>query len=179
MTTNVIKKGSNWLLVIGIVMVVLGMIGLSMQIALTITSLIFFGFLTIFAGVVQFVKIFSDEEAHDKAWDIVLALAYLVAGFMMIQYPAASAAWFTIFIAFVLVITGIARLLIASRMKNNNVKGWGLVIFGGLVSILLGGIIFASWPVSGLWVIGMFIAIELLMQGFTLILAALAVRSLN
>jgi len=179
MATNAIKKGSNWLLIIGIVMVVLGIIGLSMQIALTITSLIFFGFLTVFAGVVQFVQIFSDEGTHNKIWDILLALVYIVAGFMMIQYPAASAAWFTIVIAFVLVIAGIARLLIASRMKNNNVQGWGLVIFGGLISILLGGMIFASWPVSGLWVIGMFIAIELLMQGFTLILAALAVRSLN
>ena len=174
---NNVKPTGNWLLFMGIVMVILGFIGLSMEVALTITSLMFFGFLVLFAGVAQFIHLFTDHGLSHKAWDFIIALLYAAAGIVMILYPAASAVWFTVVIAAILVIAGVVRLLIAVEMKNTTIKGWGWVLLSGLISILLGGMIFSAWPVSGLWVIGMFIAIELLLQGFTLISIALAVKS--
>ncbi|MGB5427063.1 MAG: hypothetical protein WBN95_09750 [Gammaproteobacteria bacterium] len=61
--------------------------------------------------------------------------------------------------------------------SRGDVANWGWIVFAGLVSIVPGGIIFSGWPVSGLWVIGMFVAIELILQGFAMISIARAMRA--
>jgi len=173
------NKNSNWLLFMGIVLIILGVIGLSMEVVLTITSLLFFGFLVLFAGIAQLVHVFQEQGMKKKLWDFLIALIYIASGIAIIVHPAASAVWFTLFIASALVVAGIFRLMIGFQMRSNDIKSWGWVVFGGAISIVLGMMIFSAWPVSGLWVIGMFIAIELLLQGFTLVSIALAAKSVQ
>ena len=73
-------------------------------------------------------------------------------------------------------ITGVFRLIIGFQARGR-VENWGWIVFAGVISMLLGLVIFAQWPVSGLWVIGMFVAIELILQGFSMISIARAVRA--
>ena len=61
------------------------------------------------------------------------------------------------------------------RIHNN--YPWGWTVAGGVASLILAFMIYAQWPVSGLWVIGMFVAIELLMQGSSMIAIALEARA--
>jgi uncharacterized membrane protein HdeD (DUF308 family) len=93
----------------------------------------------------------------------------------MITNPAASAVWITLFLASFFVITGVFRLIIGLQSRGR-VENWGWIVFAGVISMLLGFVIFAQWPVSGLWVIGLFVAIELILQGFSMISIARAVR---
>ena len=173
------KKNSGGLLFMGVVMVILGLIGLSMEVALTLTTLIFFGFLVLFAGVAQLVHVFQGQGLKSKLWDLLIALVYIASGIAVIVHPAATAVWFTLFIASALVVAGIFRILLGFQMRANDVNAWGWIVFGGIISIVLGSMIFSAWPISGLWVIGMFIAIELLLQGFTLISIALAAKAIK
>ena len=55
-------------------------------------------------------------------------------------------------------------------------QGWYWPLVSGLISILLGIMILAKWPVSGLWVIGLFVAIELIFNGWSYVFVALAAR---
>jgi uncharacterized membrane protein HdeD (DUF308 family) len=84
---------------------------------------------------------------------------------------------FTMMIAGALVAIGILRIIMAIQMKQ--VKGWIWLLIGGIAAIVLGAMIVAEWPASGLWVIGMFIAIEMLFAGWGMIMMALAAKGLE
>ena len=171
-----IRKNSGWLMFMGIVMVILGFIGLTMEVALTVVSVLYFGFLILLGGVVMLIDAFKAGEWKSKIWHVLIALVYIAAAVVMVTNPAASAVWITLFLASFFVITGVFRLIVGFQSRGD-VANWGWIVFAGLVSIVLGGIIFAGWPVSGLWVIGMFVAIELILQGFAMISIARAVRA--
>jgi uncharacterized membrane protein HdeD (DUF308 family) len=170
-----VRKNRGWLMFMGIVMVILGVIGLSMEVSLTVVSVLYFGFLVVFGGVVMLIDAFRAGEWGSKLWHVLIALVYIAAGIVMITNPAASAVWITLFLASFFVITGVFRLIIGFKARGR-VDNWGWIVFAGVISMLLGLVIFAQWPVSGLWVIGMFVAIELILQGFSMISIARAVR---
>jgi len=171
-----IRKNRGWLMFMGIVMVILGFIGLSMEVALTVVSVLYFGFLILFGGIVMLIDALKAGEWQSKIWHVLIALVYMAAAVVMVTDPAASAVWITLFLASFFVITGVFRLIVGFQSRGS-VANWGWIVLAGLISIMLGGIIFAEWPVSGLWVIGMFVAIELILQGFSMISIARAVRT--
>ncbi|RLA19905.1 MAG: HdeD family acid-resistance protein [Gammaproteobacteria bacterium] len=173
---NVVRENWGWLLFIGVLMVVLGVIGLSMEFALTITSLVIFGCLMLVGGALQLVDVFKAKEWKSKLWYILIALMYAATGLVMIIFPGASAVWITLFIGASLLTTGLFRIIMGFQMRGV-VKSWGWTIFSGFMSILLGLMILSEWPISGLWAIGLFIAVELIMQGFSMIHIALAAKS--
>lgn len=107
---------------------------------------------------------------------MLIAVIYVAAGIVMLLNPGASAVWFTLFIAAFLFASGILRIITGFQIREQ-VKGWGWTVFGGVASTVLAIMIWAQWPVSGLWVIGMFIAIEMIMQGTSMISIALAAKA--
>ena len=113
-----------------------------------------------------------------KIWEILTALLYIAAGIVMILNPGVSAAWFTIFIAAFLFTTGIFRIIVGFKIRNT-VNAWAWTVIGGVAAILLAIMIMAQWPVSGLWVIGLFIAVEMILQGTSMISIAMAARASN
>jgi uncharacterized membrane protein HdeD (DUF308 family) len=143
---------------------------------LTIVSILWFGLLVIAGGVLTLIDAFKAEGWKAKLWQILIALLYVVAGIVMVMNPGASAVWFTMFIAAFLLVTGIFRIIIGFQIRDE-VKGWGWTVFGGIATIVLAFMIFAQWPLSGLWVIGLFIAIEMIMQGTSMISIAMAAKA--
>lgn len=171
-----VRKNWGWLLVMGIALVVLGTIGLYMAGTLTLASVLYFGILVMAGGLLMLIDAFKAEGWKEKIWEILIALAYLAAGIIMIANPGASAVWFTMFIAAFLLVSGVFRIIMGFQMRNA-VGGWIWTVLGGFASILLAVMIFAQWPVSGIWVIGLFVAIELIMQGISMISIAFAAKA--
>ena len=75
----------------------------------------------------------------------------------------------------ILMAVGILRLVMA--IQHRAMQGWGWVFFGGVVTVLLGLMILARWPLDALWVIGLFLAVELIVNGWSGIFLALAARA--
>ncbi len=171
-----VRANWGWLLFMGVALTVLGIIGLYMVGTLTIVSILWFGVLVIAGGALTLIDAFRAEGWKAKLWEILIALAYIVAGIVMVMNPGTSAVWFTMFIAAFLLVSGIFRIVIGFQIRGE-VKGWGWTVFGGVASIVLAFMIFAQWPYSGLWVIGLFIAIEMIMQGTSMISIAMAAKA--
>ena len=171
-----VRANWGWLMVMGLALTVLGVVGLYMAGALTVASLWWFGVLTIAGGVATLVDAFRAEGWKAKLWEMLIAVIYVAAGIVMLLNPGASAVWFTLFIAAFLFASGILRIITGFQIREQ-VKGWGWTVFGGVASTVLAIMIWAQWPVSGLWVIGMFIAIEMIMQGTSMISIALAAKA--
>lgn len=171
-----VRANWGWLMAMGLALTALGAVGLYMAGALTVASLWWFGVLTIAGGVATLVDAFRAEGWRAKLWEMLIAVIYVAAGIVMLLNPGASAVWFTLFIAAFLFASGILRIITGFQIREQ-VKGWGWTVFGGVASTVLAIMIWAQWPVSGLWVIGMFIAIEMIMQGTSMISIALAAKA--
>jgi len=81
----------------------------------------------------------------------------------------------TLFLAFAIFASGASRIVLALQHRGQPGWVWGLV--GGIAGVVLGGLIAAKWPASSFFVIGMFIAIELIANGWTMVMLALAARA--
>ena len=169
-----LQRNWGWLLGLGILFVILGCIGMGMVVGLTIASVLFLGVLLLIAGLLQIVDTFKCREWRGSAWHALIALLYLIGGAIVIYDPILASTVITALIAWVLIFIGITRLFMASVLRH--ARGWGWLIFAGLTSIILGILILLQWPYSGLWVLGLFIAIELIVNGWTYIFIAIATR---
>jgi uncharacterized membrane protein HdeD (DUF308 family) len=146
-------------------------------VALTIASVLLFGALLVVGGIAQLIQTFRANGWKSVALHAVIALIYLVAGALALFDPVAASLSLTIFIAAMLVAVGVLRAVMAFHMRP--ISGWGWVLFGAVLSILLGVLIFIQWPVSGLFAIGLFVAIELIIDGWSCIFFALAAKSIG
>jgi uncharacterized membrane protein HdeD (DUF308 family) len=174
-------------------MLVLGLIGIGMGYRLTFAAVFWFGILAIIGGVGQLFDAFHHTGWKGIVWHVVIGIVYIIAGLVLIFMPVSAAFWMTLFIAISLVVTGVMRIIMAFQVRNQG-SVWFWVLVTGIVSIVLGVLVYGTitpptaealatpeaqleWIRSWGWVIGLFVAVELVMEGVALISIALAARS--
>ena len=133
------------------------------------------GFLILFDGVAQLVQSFQCKGWKSRLWHIAIAVLYVLAGISIISNPLLASSFFTLVLAFSLIFAGIARALMAFQLRP--VSGWYWPLLSGIASVVLGGMIATRWPASSLFVIGLFVALELLFHGWSTIFIALAAKN--
>ena len=168
------KRSWGWLLGLGILFIVLGCIGLGMVVGLTLVSMLFFGILLIVGGFSQIVDVFRCKQWKGALWHALIAAFYIVGGGVVLYDPFLASTIITAILATVLIVIGLTRFIMAVMLRDE--KGWGWLLVAGITAIVLGIMILLQWPISGLWVIGLFIAIEMIVNGGTYIFIALSAR---
>ncbi|TVR96878.1 MAG: hypothetical protein EA406_10985 [Rhodospirillales bacterium] len=106
---------------------------------------------------------------------VAIGALYIVAGITVIADPVMASKIITVILAATLVAVGLMRIIMAFQVRSE--PGWAWAAVAGVFTIGLGLVIMAEWPLSGLFVIGLFIAVEMLIQGFSDIGMALARRT--
>jgi uncharacterized membrane protein HdeD (DUF308 family) len=169
-----LRKNWGWLLAFGILAILLGILGLGMTFGLTLASIELFGILLIVGGAFQLFNAFKCKGWKSTVWHLLIALLYIAAGVIMVIDPVLASVTLTLVIAWILIAVGIMRSVMAFQMRP--ASGWYWPLLSGIVSIALGVMIIVQWPISGLWVIGLFVAIELILHGWSYVFVALAAR---
>ena len=170
-----LKKHWAWMLSLGIVMVILGVIGLGMTVLFNEIVVMYFGFLLLFGSGVQLMQAFRAEAWKGRVWHVLIALVYIVGGIIAVTEPVIAGMTLALLIAWTLIVIGVLRLFMGLQMRGAN--GWLWTLLGGVLSVVLGVMIINEWPQSGLWVIGLFVAIEILFAGWSQIMIALAAKN--
>jgi uncharacterized membrane protein HdeD (DUF308 family) len=165
----------GWLLAVGILSVILGILGLGMTVMLTLVSVLYFGVLMIVMGGVQVVQTFKCAGWKSVVLHALIGLLYVVAGLVIVRRPLLASLTLTWTLAVILVAVGVMRIVLG--VQHRGTAGWGWAVFGGAITVLLGLMILAKWPLDALWVIGLFLAIELIVNGWTMVFVALAARA--
>lgn len=170
----------GWLLALGIAMIVFGSLGLVFTFALTVAGVIVFGALALAAGLLQLWHGFASREEGwaGRGLHLLVALAYLVLGGLLLWDPLSGSISLTLFLAAFLLVIGGFRLYYAWQWQRRRWR-WKLAAFLGVLDVILAVLIIAGWPSTGLWVIGLFLAIEMLLNGFLLTALALTVRGMR
>jgi len=155
--------------------VVLGMVALGSSVFMTLATMVFVGWLLIVGGVLE-----AAHACSCKGWggffiDLLTGILYVVVGFMVVANPATTAVALTLLIAMFLTFSGIFRIVVAVVVRFQN---WGWLLLHGVVNLLLGIAVWRQWPLSGLWVIGLFVGIDMLLNGWSLVMLGLAAKNL-
>ncbi|MDR3636349.1 MAG: HdeD family acid-resistance protein [Isosphaeraceae bacterium] len=170
-----LRRRWGWFLGLGILLIVLGTVALGSTFLLTVVSVLFFGWLLIFGGVFQAVHAFLSKRWSGFFLDLLTGLLYVAVGFMIVANPSASAIALTLLIAVFLIFGGIFRVVVALAVPYQN-RVW--LVLHGVINVLLGVAIWWQWPLSGLWVIGLFVGVDMIFNGWALVMLALAAKSL-
>lgn len=168
------RTGWGWFVALGIAQLVLGIIAWFDVIAFTIAGVIFIGALLLVAGIFQVVHAFMDRDWGGFALHVLVGILYVIGGFLLMNDPFPGALIITIFVTAALVIGGVLR--IAMAVQHRHMAGWWLLLLGGIISVVVGVLLWRTLPWSSLWVVGTLIAVELIFHGASWIQFGLALR---
>jgi uncharacterized membrane protein HdeD (DUF308 family) len=172
---DVLQKGWGWLLGLGILLSVLGLLLIAAPALGTLAVDLLVGWFLIIGGIAQLIHAFMEKAWRGFLLEVASGMLYLVVGLLLLFYPMAGAQALTIFLAAFLLIEGIVRIAMALRLRP--AQGWGWLLFGGIVTVVLALLIWMQWPASALWVIGLLVGINLLFTGWSLTMMAIAMRA--
>ncbi|NTX06727.1 HdeD family acid-resistance protein [Myxococcus sp. CA051A] len=160
--------------VLGLLMAVLGFVALGASFLTSLVSVILFGALLAGTGIAEIVSSFRVRKAGGPFWLYLLSgVLSTVVGFFVLVYPAAGLGALTLLLAGYFFASGLFH-VVTSLMDRYPQWGWDCAY--GAISIALGVIVMAQWPVSAVWLVGTLVGISILMRGIALMAGSLELR---
>ena len=153
----------GWIVALGVVYLLAGFIALGSVVMATVASVFVVGVMMIIAGVAEVISAFQIKSWGKFLLWVLLGALYIVARFVTFTNPLLAAALLTLVLGASLVASGIMRIILAFNMKQET--PWIWVVLSGVITLLLGLLILAHWPVSSLYILGLFLGIDLIMAG--------------
>ena len=167
----------GWFVALGLVMIAAGVFALGDAVLVTIISVIFIGAAVLVSGVAQIIHAFANKSWGAFLFALLCGVLYVVGGFLIMMEPVQGSVIITIFLLIAIAIGGGLR--IAMALRHREIAGWWLMLLGGIISVGLAIMLYASLPWSGLWVLGTLIGVELIIQGVTWLQMGLSLRGLG
>jgi uncharacterized membrane protein HdeD (DUF308 family) len=161
----------------GILFIALGMIGIAGQTLFSFVTINVLGAFLIIGGGLQFAHALKSSGWKSVGVQIILAILYVAAGIYTWAFPIPALEVITLWLAAIFFVTGFLRLI--SAFQHRHFQEWFWLVLSSAISILMGVLIMTGYPESSLWLPGLLIAIELLLQGWSLLFLGLAARSLT
>lgn len=167
----------GWIVALGAMYIIAGVIALITVVPATIVSVIWVGAMMLLAGIAEVFAAFQFKDWSRFILWFVLGLLYVGAGIITFMNPLLAAASLTLLLGIALVVSGCIRLWLAMKIRDTD--AWSWVAFSGLITLALGVMILVRWPVSGLYVLGIFLGIDLLFAGFGWVRTGMAIHRLT
>ncbi len=171
---DVVKSSSGTSILWPIVLIIFGFLAIALPLAASWGVVVVVAWLIIFSGGFQFVHAFQSKGIGPILWKLLVAILYLVVGIGFLTHPLIGMAAFTLMLAIFFVFEGVFDLI--AYFQSRHVSGSGWMLFDGIVTLILGIMVWRHWPSSSTWVIGTLVGINLIMTGMTRLMLGLAAR---
>jgi uncharacterized membrane protein HdeD (DUF308 family) len=168
------KKNAGWLIALGVVSIVVGFMAIGSPLVAGTSVAAVVGFLMLVAGLSQLVGSFRAGSFGSGALGFLGGLLTSLAGLLMFLRPLFGLGALAILLGIYFFVDGFSEIALAFRVRPE--KGWGWMLFSGVLALLLGILIFRQWPLSGALAMGMLVGIHLLFRGFSLVAIGMAAR---
>jgi uncharacterized membrane protein HdeD (DUF308 family) len=172
-----VRSKWGWFVALGTALVLLGVLALGDVVAVTLASAVFVGAMFLVGGIFHLIHAFMVKTWSGFLMNVLAGVLYVIGGALIMDEPIAGALLITIFLIAALVVGGALRITVA--LRHREMGGWWLMVLSGLVSVVIGILLYGSLPWSGLWVLGTLIGVELLVQGVTWLMFGVALRRLS
>ncbi len=166
----------NWSTGLGIALIILGIATISLSAFTTLVTVLILGFALIIRGVIDVWHAIATREEEGFWPHLFGGVISFVVGLLVAAQPTITAAALTLLIAAWLVASGLFRTIAAPFLAKSH-RGW--IIASGIVELLLGAWVFSGWPVISLWLIGLLIGVEFLVQGVVMLSVPYATKSIQ
>jgi uncharacterized membrane protein HdeD (DUF308 family) len=171
---GVVKRITGWYIAAAVLFILLGLFSITEPglAGLGVTLLV--GWLLVFGGVGHVVAAFKGGGTKQVIFQVLIALVYLVGGFYFLTHTIMAAGTLTLLLASVILAEGVLEVISYFRMKGEGASGW--LLLNGIITLVLGGMIWFHWPSSTVWAIGTLVGVNLLMTGISRLMFGLAIR---
>jgi uncharacterized membrane protein HdeD (DUF308 family) len=119
---------------------------------------------------------FHTREAGSLIWRVLVGLAYLFFGVYLIMRPALGVASLTLVLASLFLVEGILNIALFFQVRSIPIQGSGWLLIDGIITLLLGLMIYMQWPSSSAWAIGTLVGVSMIVSGITRVMLSFAVR---
>ena len=153
----------GWIVTLGAVYVIVGFIALGSVVVATVASVLVVGVAMIVAGIAEVINAFQVKSWGKFLLWALLGVLYVIAGFVTFENPLLAAALLTLVLGASLVASGIMRIILAFSMKRET--PWIWVAVSGIITLLLGLLILAHWPINSVYILGLLLGIDLIIAG--------------
>jgi uncharacterized membrane protein HdeD (DUF308 family) len=170
-----INKSFNGSLLIGILLIVLGIAGIALPAVSTIFAETWFALILISAGAAKLVYAFQTRDDGGFIWKLLLSILYIATGVMLFVYPLTGILTLTLLLGSFLLTEAVFELILAFRLRGQ--QNWTSVLFNGIITLLLGGMILFQWPFDAPWLLGTLVGVSVLFTGISRVMLSLNARS--
>ena len=168
------KRASGFSIVFSVLLIVCGALAILLPFGMSIGVVILVSWLLIMGGIVQFVHVFRCQGIGDGIWKALIAIIYFVTGlYLRFNLRVRQAALTLVLIAF-FVAQGLVDIFVYSRTRQSGISRY--LLFNGLITPLLGVMLWRRWPSSAIWVFGLLVGINMIMTGITRLMLSLGIR---
>lgn len=164
-----------WFVILGVALVVLGVIAMGSAVIASLAVAVAIGTLLIMGGAFEALGAFWCRGWSGFFLHLLSGVLSIVVGLMFLRAPVDALAALTLLAACFLMVSGIFKIVAAASYRF---AAWGWPLVSGVIDVLLGFLIWQDLPESALWVVGLYVGINLFFRGVNWIALGLAVRSL-
>jgi uncharacterized membrane protein HdeD (DUF308 family) len=172
---NALRGQWFWFVLLGITLVVLGIIALGSVVIASLAAAVAIGTLLLLGGVAETLGAFWCRGWSGFFLHLLSGVLSIVIGVLFLRAPVGALLALTLLLASFLMVGGIFKIVAALSYRF---AAWGWPLLSGIIDLILGVLIWQEWPASALWVIGLFVGINLVFRGFNWIGLGLSLRAL-
>lgn len=172
-----LKANRGWLLVLGIVYVILGWVAIGYPMAATVAIELMLGYLLLAGGIVAVIGSFFSGNWKNLILILLSGILYIFVGFFLVTNMKEGIITLTLLLAAFLLVEGIFKIIHAFQMKQ--AQNWIWILVSGIASVILAVMIWAEFPQSSAFVIGLLVGIYFLINGFSLIMFSFALKDVE
>jgi uncharacterized membrane protein HdeD (DUF308 family) len=173
---GVAKKITGWYLAAAVLFIVLGIFGIIEPGVAGLGVALLVGWLLVIGAVFHFIAAFKGGGAKQVIFQVLIGILYAIGGFYFLTHTIMATATLTLLLGGVILAEGVIEIVSYFRMRKEGASGW--LLLNGIITLLLGGLIWFHWPSSTVWAIGIIVGVNLLMTGITRLMFGLALRKM-
>jgi len=173
-SSDLVRRASTLSILWGVSLICLGILAVISPMVAAVAVNVLIAWLIVLAGVVHIVVAFHSREAGSVIWRLLIGLAYICFGGYLIARPAVAVASLTLLLASLFLVEGVFNIVLFFRIPSALRSSW--ILLDGIVTLLLGLMIYMQWPSSSAWAIGTLVGVSLIFSGVTRLMVSLAVR---
>lgn len=171
---DLVRRASALSTLWGVSLIVLGVLAIGSPMAAAVAVNVVISWLLVLAGVVHVAVAFHLREAGRVIWRALVGLAYIFFGVYLIAHPAIGVASLTLVLASLFLIEGIFDIALFFQVRSIEGSSW--ILFDGIITLLLGLMIYVQWPSSSAWAIGTLVGVSMIISGVTRLMLSVALR---
>jgi len=172
--TKALQKHWRWIFALGTISLALGVLAIIAPFIAALSFEVAIGTIFVLGGIAHTIYSFWAREWGGFLFELFGGVLYLLIGLTLLANPGGGVLLVALLLAILLVMQGVVQLALSFELRP--MFSWSWILISGIMSVLLGALIWLPWPGSSFWLIALFVAISLLFRGWSMLILGLSTR---